>query len=102
MGRARRIRRILAAFVLVAVWASAEHAVAGEKPGKKALQGLQTQVAEASLATADPDASADAQAILSYLEGLPQRAEHRYPDQGMSSRFLEMGTELPPLFGEEF
>lgn len=40
--------------------------------------------AEASLPTADPNASADARAILSYLDSLPQRPDHRV----VSGQFL--------------
>ncbi len=34
------------------------------------------------------------------FEGL-RRGSYLYPDHDLGSRWVEMGTELPPLFGEE-
>lgn len=35
------------------------------------------------------------------FEGL-RRDVYLHPEHGLTGRFLEMGTELPPLFGEDF
>lgn len=78
MGAARWIRGVLAGVVLVAVWACAEHAVGGDKPDKKDLASQEPQgAAPSSTGTADLNASADARAILSYLEMLPSQAGNR-------------------------